>query len=533
MIELTITAYANIAISDELGLEAAAPDASFRGDGINAGETHIYNLTTSAWDRVRPRAKALEQRRVPALDASGAVIPGATMPAATWSIVPTPSRNPRIHQIEEAPPVSLGSDSVLTVRGTGLLNGTSAVYEVLSQSGDVNPGFTGVRRFNAAQKVLRLTAVDVGPVGNLIGIRILPPSGGGSVSVEMLADGVIRITVTPNVAGPTASDVATQINGSAAATFVTATALVGGARVPPTQLGLVGVPQAPQVTTPTHKPMYGGDGGGIARLDVLVSGTDPTNRLRLTALKGGNGGNRIALILNMSQGSNSVSVSGTVITVNRTTSTASLATIASAINGNASAAALVSASAVGTGSLGALTQRFLYGGAGSDFSATLGGAPATITQHNDTSMLILVSAAALATAGVAEMEYAVLQILAGETRLSGQIRPGTTPASVGARLRAQANVNLASPGATLDGVTMAAGDRFWSDVQSTSTQDGLYVWNGAAVPATRAPQLPAGARVSGLLVSITEGTDAGKVAQVTNAPGSDIVGTSNLASAFI
>lgn len=533
MIELTITAFANIAISDELGLEAAAPDAAFRGDGINAGETHIYNLTTSTWDRVRPRAKALEQKRVPAIDASGAVIPGATMPAATWSIVPTPSRNPRIHQIEEAPPVSLGSDSVLTVRGTGLLNGTSAIYEVLSQSGDVNPGFTGVRRFNAAQKVLRLTAVDVGPIGNLIGIRILPPSGGGAVSVEMLPDGVVKITVMPAAAGPTATAVASQINGSAAAAFITATALIGSARVPPTQLGLVGVPQAPQVTSPTHKPMYNGDGGGVARLDVLVSGTDPTNRLRLLARRGGNGGNRIALILRMSQGANTVSVASNVITVNRTGATETLANLASAINGNASASALVAASAIGSGSLGALTQRFLYGGGGSDFSATLGGAPVTITQHDDTTMVLQVSAAALVTAGVSEMESVMLQIIAGETRLSGQLRPGTTPTSVVARVRAQANVTIATPGATIDGVAMAAGDRFWSDVQTTPTEDGLYVWNGAAVPATRAPQIPSGARVSGLLVSIIAGTDAGKVAQVSNAPGSDIVGTSNLASAFI
>jgi hypothetical protein len=34
-------------------------------------------------------------------------------------------------------------------------------------------------------------------------------------------------------------------------------------------------------------------------------------------------------------------------------------------------------------------------------------------------------------------------------------------------------------------------------------------------------------------VSVTEGTDAGKLAQVSNAPGADIVGTSNLATVFI
>lgn len=534
MIELTITTFANIALSDELGLEAQAPEMSFRGDGINAGETRTYYLTTSTWDRVRPRIKNLETKRVPALDATGAPIPGATMSAITWAVAPLPARNPRIHQIEETSVVSTVTDGQLTVRGAGLLCGTNAVFEMLAQSGDVLPGMTGARRFNSAQKVLRLTAVDVGPLGNLIAVRILPASGGGAVAVEMLTDGVVKITVTPAAAGPTATAVASQINGSAAAAFVTATALIGAARVPPTQLGLVGVPQAPQVVSPTHKNMWNGDGGGIARLDVLVSGTDPTNRLRILANKSGNLGNRIALILRMSQGANAVSVSGNVITVDRTGSTETLSNLASAINGNATAAGLVTASAVGSGSLGAMTQRFLYGGAGPDFSATVGGAPATIVSHNDSTIVMNVTAAALSTAGVTEMEHAMLQIVAGTTVLQGEVQPGTyVPSSVRARVRAQANVTLATPGATLDGVTMAVGDRFWTDVQSTPAQDGLYVWNGASTPATRAPQIPAGARVSGLLVSITEGTDAAKIAQVSNAPGSDIVGTSNLASAFI
>lgn len=533
MIELTVTAFANISFQDDLGLEAAALNAMFRGDGLNAAETRVYTLTNSSWDRVRPRIKDMEQRRVPALDAAGAVIPGSTMPAIVWGIVPTPSRNPRIHQIEETAVISTSVDGQLTVRGVGLLNGTNAVFEVLSQLGDVNPGMTGVRRFNPAQKVLRLTAVDVGPLGNRIGIRILPPSGAGSVTVAMQADGVVLITVTPAAAGPTATAVAAQINGSAAASFVTALALVGAALVPPTQLGLVGVPTAPQVVTPTHKNMYNGDGGGIARLDLLVSGTDPTNRLRVVARKGGNGGNRIALILRMNQGGNSVSVTGTVITVNRTGATETLANLASAINGNATAAGLVAATAIGVGSLGAVAQKFLYGGAGPDFSATVGGAPATITSHDDTAIVMSVTAAALVTAGVSDMEHAMLQILAGTTQLQGEVRPGSYPTTVTARVRAPANVTLSGPGANVDGVAMAAGQRFWADAQTAPAEDGLYIWTGAATAATRAPEVPAGRRVSGLLVSVTEGTDAGKLAQVSNVPGADIVGTSNLATVFI
>jgi hypothetical protein len=54
------------------------------------------------------------------------------------------------------------------------------------------------------------------------------------------------------------------------------------------------------------------------------------------------------------------------------------------------------------------------------------------------------------------------------------------------RVAAPGNVNIASPGATLDAVTMAAGDRVLLGNQTTASQNGLYIWNGAAVPMTRA-----------------------------------------------
>lgn len=537
MIELTVTSYAGVAFFDEMGLDARAPDAQFWGAGLNPSETRTYRMTSSAWDRVRPVLRALETRRVPAFDESGARIAGATMSALTWSVTTTPARNPRIHQIEETSILSVVTDGLLTLRGESLLNGTKAQFDVVRQSAAEIPGAsTGARRFNSYQKVLRLTAVDVGPIGNLIKVRIKPASGAGDVTITMHDDGEVRITVTPAAAGTTATDVAAQINGSAAATYVTATALVGSAVVPPTDVPLSGEQRAPQVATSLFKSLIDGDGGGIARYDILVSGTDPTNRLRLMALKGGNAGNRIAIVLLMSQGANAVAVSNNVITVSRTGATETLANLASAINGNASAAALVTATAVGSGSLGALTRRYLYGGAGPDFSATVGGAAATILSHTDTVLTMSVTAAALVAAGVVEFEQAVLQLIAGTLVLEAPLRAGIFPAGYGAvraRVRAQSSVTIATPGATIDGVTMAAGNRFWSDVQSTTTQDGLYVWNGAATPATRAPEVPAGARVSGLLVSISEGTDAGIVRQVSNAPGSDVVGTANLATAAI
>jgi hypothetical protein len=69
------------------------------------------------------------------------------------------------------------------------------------------------------------------------------------------------------------------------------------------------------------------------------------------------------------------------------------------------------------------------------------------------------------------------------------------------------NVNLAAPGATVDGVAMTAGDHFLATAQTTGTQGGEYVWNGAAVAATRPPTADTSAElVPGSLWSVAQGT---------------------------
>ena len=54
------------------------------------------------------------------------------------------------------------------------------------------------------------------------------------------------------------------------------------------------------------------------------------------------------------------------------------------------------------------------------------------------------------------------------------------------RVATQSNVSIASPGATIDAITMVANDRVLVRSQSTQTENGIYIWNGAAVPMTRA-----------------------------------------------
>jgi hypothetical protein len=69
------------------------------------------------------------------------------------------------------------------------------------------------------------------------------------------------------------------------------------------------------------------------------------------------------------------------------------------------------------------------------------------------------------------------------------------------------NVNTASPGATHDGVTMAAGDRMLLANQTTASQNGIYQYNGAASALTRTADADTAVKISeSLLVDVDEGT---------------------------
>lgn len=74
------------------------------------------------------------------------------------------------------------------------------------------------------------------------------------------------------------------------------------------------------------------------------------------------------------------------------------------------------------------------------------------------------------------------------------------------RAASTANVTVASPGATIDGVTLAANDRVLLKNQTTQTENGLYIWNGAAVPMTRALDASTFAEIEGAVVVVEEGT---------------------------
>lgn len=77
------------------------------------------------------------------------------------------------------------------------------------------------------------------------------------------------------------------------------------------------------------------------------------------------------------------------------------------------------------------------------------------------------------------------------------------------RAATQANLNLASPGAAIDGITMVANDRVLVRAQTAGEENGIYIWNGAAVAMTRALDMNVDAEVEQAVVTVEEGTSGG------------------------
>jgi hypothetical protein len=74
------------------------------------------------------------------------------------------------------------------------------------------------------------------------------------------------------------------------------------------------------------------------------------------------------------------------------------------------------------------------------------------------------------------------------------------------RVATQSNLNLAAPGATVDGITMVSGDRMLVRAQTTTSQNGIYVWNGAASAATRSLDASTFPELEQAVTTVEEGT---------------------------
>lgn len=94
------------------------------------------------------------------------------------------------------------------------------------------------------------------------------------------------------------------------------------------------------------------------------------------------------------------------------------------------------------------------------------------------------------------------------------------------RVGTQSNLSLSSPGSTIDGVTMATSDRVLVRNQSAQSENGIYVWNGAAVAMTRALDANTFAELEQAVTTVEEGTDAGAAFRQTQVNGT--LGSSNI-----
>ena len=90
----------------------------------------------------------------------------------------------------------------------------------------------------------------------------------------------------------------------------------------------------------------------------------------------------------------------------------------------------------------------------------------------------------------------------------------------------QANISLASPGATIDGINMVAGGRFVARAQTAATENGIYIWNGAAVAATRSLDGTDVNELKNAVITIDSGTSAGVTYRQTTVAG--VIGTDNI-----
>ncbi len=83
------------------------------------------------------------------------------------------------------------------------------------------------------------------------------------------------------------------------------------------------------------------------------------------------------------------------------------------------------------------------------------------------------------------------------------------------RVSTQSNINLSAPGAAIDGVTLASGDRVLVRSQTTASQNGVYSFTGSGTAMTRTLDASTAAELNNAIVPVAEGTDAGKLFRQT------------------
>ena len=97
-----------------------------------------------------------------------------------------------------------------------------------------------------------------------------------------------------------------------------------------------------------------------------------------------------------------------------------------------------------------------------------------------------------------------------------------------ARVATTANIDLAAPGAAIDGVTLSNGDRVLVWKQTNASQNGVYTFNGAAAAMTRVDDLDTGAEFPSAALFVSAGASWGDTAFVCTNDTAPAVGSDNI-----
>lgn len=382
MKKITITAYAGFNIQDIEGFDLQVP-GHVNSMSFKAGETKSMTVTERAFDgRVGPQLDTLSQDRVQLVE-SGLPVK-RTGPVMTYTLENLPDQRPLIDRVIGSV-LDLSTPGGVTLVGRNLIPGLKANASVGSGTG-----------------LLTVTAVRKGPQGNRVSVVINPGSSSTGVTWAIDLTGKVTITVTPTVA-QRADLIAAQLNGNTFAAMFLAATSGGTGKVQPQTLKLTG-----------------GAGAGMAWLVVPASAT---SWLFVEATKPGNDANAISLKILAASGAGLVAVTGNAIVVTPAASGIGVDEIAAQINADATARALIKCTATGTTDISPATMgvSHLFGGSGEPTVVTIGGAVAAVTTHTDTTMVLAVTNALLAAAGVVATDLAVISVKLGGRTLSAQI----------------------------------------------------------------------------------------------------------------
>lgn len=82
--------------------------------------------------------------------------------------------------------------------------------------------------------------------------------------------------------------------------------------------------------------------------------------------------------------------------------------------------------------------------------------------------------------------------------------PSTTAVTT-VRVATVGPINIAAPGSAIDGVLLFFNDRILVKDQATAAENGLYIWNTATRPLTRAPDADTGQKLAGSVAEVAQG----------------------------